>query len=76
MKEKYLINRFPKLKETKDLPVNIIFTQKFTCLKEGKEVIAENAEPKFISISEFQTSNIVQRAGHYKPISKIIRAKI
>ena len=76
MKEKYLINRFPKLKDCKGLPVNIIFTQKFTYLKEGKEVIAENADSKFISISEFQTSNIVQRGGHYKPISKIIKGKI
>jgi hypothetical protein len=72
MQNIYLYDRFPQLKEIYPLPVCFQFTSKFTNIVDGEEVLGASRVELFISVEAFHSSNIPQRGGHYKPISKLV----
>ncbi|WP_282779405.1 hypothetical protein [Phaeodactylibacter xiamenensis] len=76
MEKKYLIQQYPELGESENLPAGLFFTQRFTEIIDGEEVIAVSEKRIFVEISDFQSSQVIQRTGHYKPISKMIKGKV
>ncbi len=72
IKEKLLVHNFPDLLKYGDLPITIHYTQKFTTLIEGQEVVVEPLKLKFHEVEDYHSNNVQPKGGHYKPISKFV----
>jgi hypothetical protein len=71
--EKLLIQWCPELRlHLKSLPAPITVAEAITDIVDGEEMFAPESEYRFVNTPDFQSSQVFQRTGHYKPISKMI----
>ncbi len=75
MKKRKLLERFPGVNNFEILPVSVQFTQVHVIGDEEKGETPDFSKIKYVSIHDFQTSEVQQRGGFYKPISKLITIK-
>ena len=80
MSKRLLINRYPEIKESKNIPVSYNYAQLFTSIvtdDDGNILNSEFKEDyfKFISVTAYQTPHYLPDVGCRKPISKIFTIK-